>query len=178
MLLQEDVALVERGPEALPELCVGVVHVPAVVRVRHVGGRRRQERELRRGGAPRRAHEEVDVPLVVFSAQSRGVDAAAQVFGNAVLEIRLPADVVVVVVVKVDGAVLLGRVAPALLGAAPGVTLCTARGEIPGATVQLVRADVADAVAADVEREVPGRDDRGVELAGLDVRAERCHRGG
>ena len=51
--------------------------------------------------------EECDVPLVIAGAQANGVDAASQGLRNHVVEVGLPAGVVVVVVVEMDRAVLM-----------------------------------------------------------------------
>ncbi len=49
-----------------------------------------------------------------------GVDSRRKVVGNHEREIGLPAEVVDVVLVEVDGGIVLGGVAPAHLAAVPG----------------------------------------------------------
>ena len=74
------------------------------------------------------------------------------------MEVGLPADVLHVVVVEVDGAVLAGGESEAGLGAGEVVAGHAAGGHVDGLAVEAVGAGVGDAVAADVEAEVPGGD--------------------
>ena len=56
----------------------------------------------------RRANDERNVVFLVYSFQVCGVDAAAQTLGNFELKVWLPAGVLKVVLVEVNGAVLMG----------------------------------------------------------------------
>ena len=159
---QPEVGVLVRGPgpgvprpDPLPIDVVG--HPARDVRVDDVGERGDEDAGRRLRPASRRAHEERDHVLDTAARQPRGVDAAPEVGGHLEGEVRLPAAVVEVVVVEVDGGVVLRRVAPAHLLASPARALHSPRGDVHQLSMQTVRPHVHDALARGLAGEIPGR---------------------
>lgn len=99
-------------------------------------------------------------------AQTNGVNPAGGVGGEGEVEVRLPSGVVEIVLVKVDGAVVLGFVPPVVVLTGPGVTGDGAGGKIDGAPVEPVWRAVDDVMGVDSGAEVPCADDVGLEIGG------------
>ena len=172
VLLEEDFPRLHRGPVAFGHFAEGLLPGPLDVGIGHVGDRRRQKGEPRRGGVARRADIEGQVPFIVISPQAHRIDAAAQVCRDLVGEVGFPCRIVEVVVVKVDGAVLFGCVAPVLLAAAPVEALDRAGRQVDHPTMKAVGAGVDGHDITDVAGEVPGGDHRRIALVGHGVPAQ------
>ena len=84
--------------------------------------------------------------------------------GNRQAEVRFPAGVVHVIVVKVDRPILLGRVLPVHRPAGPVIALHAPRRHVDGLAVELVGGAVGHADGADIASKVPGSDHRRAEL--------------
>ena len=147
-----------RAPGADPRAILVVRDVAGDVRVDDVGERGHEHADVSRPLAPRRPNEERDHVLDVARLEPHGVDAAPEPLRHRVGEVRRPAAVVQVVVVEVDGAVLLRRVAPAHLAPRPVGPHHGARREVHQLAVEPVRSHVDRAGARRVPGEVPERD--------------------
>ena len=86
------------------------------------------------------------------------IPGVAQVIRDGPREIRLPTGVLQIVVVKEDRAVLLRRMAKADLSAREVVTSDSSHREVDGVAVERMGAGIGNAVAAEIAREIPGRD--------------------
>ena len=155
--------------------------VVVIVGVGHVGGGRCQEGELRPTllplGAAWRSHEEGDVVFLgavlgVARPDVRRIGAGAQIVRHGQLEIHLPAGVVEVVLVEVDGTIVLRPPPPAMLLAGPIEALHGPRREVVERAVEAVGPGVDDARGLHLAREVPGGDHRGCKVRGHRVEEE------
>ena len=137
-----------------------------VVRVGEVAGRRHEERDLRGCRAAGRNHEERDAVLGLALPDPQRVDAALHLVGHRQHDVRVPPAVVEIVIVKVDRAVQLRRVAEALLAAIPIPARHGAHGLVDADPEEVAARNVThvigrDAARADALGEVPVRDEAG-----------------
>ena len=137
-----------------------------LVGVGHVLDRRQQEGDAI-GPPRRRQHHEGHVLLGPLGPEPRGIDPARHARRHGPFEVHLPAGVVKIVVVEVDGAVLVPRVAPAHLLAREIPPGHAARGQVDDLAVAMVGGTVGNPDRRDVSREIPGAQDVGRE-AGRD----------
>src|SRR5258708_7954445 len=89
-----------------------------------------------------RPDEERDVIFMIALPQSRRVDAAARISGDLPDEIGLPARVLNVIVMEMDGAVLLRRVREVYFLAVPVVTGDGAHGHVDRPAAQFMRSSI------------------------------------
>ncbi len=151
------------GVARVGALAPGVAPDVGEVRVRHVGHGRHQHGDPRPGRPARRTDGERQVVLVVAGLEPGGVDAARQVGRDRQLEVGLPAGVLEIVAMEVDGAVLAGSLAPIGLVAREVVAGDGAGRHVRRRAVAVVAGDVGDAVGRHVEAEVPCADEVGAE---------------
>ena len=88
------------------------------------------------------AHHERHVVLMAVLREMGAVQAARQLLRHGEGEIALPAAVVEVVIVKMDGTVMSRVVHPVVLAAVPGVSLHGPGREIDGGAVPAVWRDI------------------------------------
>ena len=152
-----------RPPRPRPRAVLVVGEPPRVIPVHGVGERRHEhaDRRPRARGAGSRTHEEGNHVLVLPAAKPRRIRAAREVARDREREVGIPAAVVEVVVVEVDGPVLPGGVAPAVLLAGPARALHRSGGEVDELAVPSVRPAIDHPLARDLGGEFPVGDDRG-----------------
>jgi hypothetical protein len=153
----------DRQAHVLPGLVAQAQDV--VVRIRHVGERRQDERDGRGGPSARGADGERDMVLEPVRTHAHGVDAAGEVGGHVEGEVRRPPGVVEVVLPEGDRRVLLGRAAEVHRRAVPGVPGHRPHRPVHQPAVQGGRAGVGDDGALRVAGEIPGREEATVAVA-------------
>ena len=141
-------------PPALAEFVVG--GLARMVGVNLVGEGRSQEDRIAGRFAFMRPDVKRDHIFGVLAAQPASVDPTRHVFGDPEDEIILPAAIVEVVVMKMDGGILRGRMDEAHLGAVP-----IRAGHRPGRQVDqsanhAVWSAIANRHRRDVTTEIPG----------------------
>src|SRR5690606_8961981 len=124
-----------------------------------VGRRRGEEGDIGRVAAPRGLHDNGRHVLVAAARKLDAVDAAAQVLGQRDAGRRLPSGIADVVVVQVDGAVLVGRVAPVVFVAGPVVPGHGAGRQVDRAAMAAVAGNVLDTQVGHGAAEIPGQRD-------------------
>ena len=157
VVVHVEVGMAEREEAVHQRLGTARGDVLAVVGIGDIGAGRGEKGDFRaasRGGMARRADEERQVVLAgrllvaCPGADMQGVGAALEVVGYVEGDRGLPAGVVEVVVVEVDGAVLLGPPCPVVLLAGPVPALHGAGRQVDQQAVAAGRADVDGAGGA------------------------------
>jgi hypothetical protein len=98
--------------------------------------------------------------ITVAAANMQRIGTARDVGGQAHLHAVLPAQVVNVVVVEMDAAILFGALPPVVGFAVPVRTFHRAGRQMDEPAVKAEGADIEGAVGLHVTREIPPRDDR------------------
>ena len=129
------------------------------VGIGHVARGRHDKYRLGPCGAGTRANHEGYVFLVLARDDMRRVEAAFETLGNRQREVDIPTGVVNVVVMKMNRAILIRRIAPVHFGAGPIVTLHGPRRHVDGPAVKAIGRNVLDHLGAHLAREVPRADD-------------------
>ena len=153
-----------------------------VVGIGQVAVGRDDDRDPRRGPVLGRAHHEGDVVLgrrrfLAADPEPGGVEAALQPLRRGERKIRVPAGIVDVVVVEVDGAVFLPRMVVDDLVAGPVVAGHAARRQVDRVAVEHVRRGVDDVggrdALGDVGLKVPGAHHDAPQVGGAALEAAR-----
>ena len=165
VLVEEELVRVECRELAGEQLAEGAVEGQMLVRIGHVLDRRQQEGDACRA-ARRRQHHEGHVLLGALRPEPRGVDPARHPRRHGPFEIDVPAGVVEVVVVEVDGAVFMRRVAPAHLFPGKIPAGHAARRQIDDLAVAVMGRAVGNRDRGDVAGKIPGAEDVGRERRG------------
>jgi hypothetical protein len=136
------------GDGRVPGQQLGAVRVErqAVVRVREIGARRKKQRELALLSRSTRPDGERDVLLRATAPQAHRVHTTRQAGRELRPESLRPASVFEVVVVEMDRAVLIGRVAKARLPARPVVAGHASRRHVDALPMELVAGRVEHSV--------------------------------
>src|SRR5436190_9305426 len=138
--------------------------VLAMIGIGHIGAGRGEEGDLVALRALGRRHEEWDVVfagsglVAVARADVQCVWAAWQVRRDLDPHRRLPAGVVKVVMMEMDGSVMLGPERPAMFGAVPVMTRHGTGRQVHEVAVMLAGADIECPGGRDVDGEIPAGD--------------------
>ena len=156
VLLHEQVVLLVLQEPAYHDLRFRHVQGDAVVGVGHVACRGQQEGRGCPRPFPRRQYRERNVELVLVRVQAHRVETAAHPVRNLEREVCVPAGVVEIVVVEVDGRVALGRLLPAdRIRAAEPSSHAPGR-QVDQRAVQAPGRDIDQAIAGNADRKIPG----------------------
>ncbi len=148
--------IVRIGSPRSDPFVIGLIDAGArVVGIGLIGEGRGQERDRCKRPLLLRQNIERQPIFTRIAGEMQRIGAAAQIVGYCPGEIRLPAAVSQVVVVKVDGAIVMRCVTPALLATAPARADHGARRHIHQVPVARLRADVMDRLTIDPKREIP-----------------------
>ena len=158
VLVEVELVLADGSQTLVEVLGVQTVELDVRVGIGHVGGGRRHQRDAGAGLAAPGTDEEGDVPHCAGRAHACRVEAALPVPGYLERHVAGPSAVVEIVFVKVDGAVLPGRMSPVGDAAVPAVAGDAPRRKIDGAAVARMRPSVENRHAVDPVREIPGRE--------------------
>ena len=103
------------------------------------------------------ANEQRDGIVVFSMLESNAVDPGPQIFGDCKGEISLPFEIVDIIFVKMNGSVVLWRMAPAHLGTVPIGTRHSPCRVINQRSMELVNACVNDTRTRNFVTEIPAR---------------------
>ncbi len=111
--------------------------------------------------------------LARFAFEMERIGAALQAGRNRPSEARLPAAIVEIVVVEMDGAIITGSVPPAHLAPAPASADDGARRQIDEPAMARPWPDIGDLLRVDAEGKIPAGEELGAELVHRGQRARK-----
>ena len=160
------VGVVGRGaPGRGPRLVGGVGVAARVIGIGLIGKGRGQESDRCERAIAVRQHVEGQPILPRLAGEMERVGAALQLVRDGPGEIGIPAAIVEIAIVELDGGVVLRGVAPAHFSTGPAGANHGACRKVDELAVAGLRAGIGDDLRRNADREIPGRDEPGAELA-------------